>query len=162
MNSIAMLDIILMIIMFIFAIRCILQGFLRELISMTSWICGILGAIFFYRQAADFIRNNFFQDIPILPEVLAFFGVFFVIFLIIKVLEVLLKDVLDMIRLGAADRFMGFLLGLVEGLVCAVVLLFIINIQPIFDTEPIFAGSIFAERLLPIIQLHSPELPRDI
>ncbi|MDR2535733.1 MAG: CvpA family protein [Treponema sp.] len=156
MNTIAMLDIILLILMLIFVVRCTLQGFVKEVLSMTSWICGILGAIFFYKQGAAFIRTMFFQDVRLLPEVLAFAAVFFIIFLLIKIFEVLIKDIVNAVDLGGVDRFMGTLVGFVEGLACIVFVLFLITIQPIFETEPILEGSFFAEYFLPLIERHIP------
>ncbi|MDR0524729.1 MAG: CvpA family protein [Spirochaetaceae bacterium] len=155
MNPIAMLDIILSILMLIFVIRCTLQGFVKEVLSMIAWIGGILGAIFFYKQGGAFIRTRFFQEVPILPEVLAFFLVFFLIFLLLKIFEVLIRDCLDAVNLGGIDRFMGLLLGVVEGCACVVVIIFLITIQPVFETAPIFENSLFARYVLPLIDVYS-------
>ena len=126
---------------------------------MTSWLCAILGAILLYKQATDFMRSKFFQQaIPILPELLAFSAVFFIIFLVVKVFEVLIKDILKSIDLGGMDRFMGLLLGIIEGLVCMIVILFIINIQPIFEKQPIFEGSVLAGLFLPLIEGYVPSI----
>ncbi|MDR0562303.1 MAG: CvpA family protein [Spirochaetaceae bacterium] len=156
MQRIAMLDIILLILMLIFIVRCTLQGFVKEVLSMTSWIGGILGAIFFFRQGAAFIRTKFFQDVPLLPEALAFSAVFFIIFLLIKVFETLIRDIVDEVHLGGVDHIMGTLIGVAEGFACAVLVLFLITIQPVFETEPIFKGSLFAEYFLPLIEEHIP------
>lgn len=147
----AMLDIILLILMLIFVVRCTLQGFVREVLSTASWICGILGAILFYKRGSEFIRARFFQDIRILPELLAFSGVFFIIFLLIKIVEALLKDIINRLDMGGVDRFMGLLLGFIEGLICMVVVLFVITIQPIFEIAPIIEGSVIAQLFLPLI-----------
>ncbi|MDR2485754.1 MAG: CvpA family protein [Treponema sp.] len=152
----AMLDIILLILMLIFVVRCALQGFVREVLSMTSWICGILGAILFYKRGAEFIRTRFFQDIRILPELLAFSGVFFIIFLLIKIVEALFKDIINRLDMGGVDRFMGLLLGFIEGLICIVAVLFVITIQPIFEIEPIIEGSVIAQLFLPLIAEQIP------
>ncbi|MDR0569375.1 MAG: CvpA family protein [Spirochaetaceae bacterium] len=158
MHRIAMLDIILSILMLIFIIRCTLQGFVKEVLSMTSWIGGILGAVFFYRQGAVFIRTKFFEDVPLLPEVLAFAMAFFIIFLLIKIFEVLITDIVNAVDLGGVDRIMGTLVGVAEGFACAVVVLFIITIQPLFETEPIFEGSVFAQYFLPLIEQYTPSV----
>lgn len=156
MRSIAMLDIILLILMLIFVIRCTLQGFVREVLSMTSWIGGILGGVFFYKQGAAVIRTRFFQDVPLLPEVLAFALVFFIIFLLMKIFEVLIKDMINAVNLGWIDHIMGTFVGIAEGVACGVLILFLITIQPVFEAQPILEGSIFGQYLLPLLDQYTP------
>jgi membrane protein required for colicin V production len=156
MHSIAMLDIILAILILILVVRCALRGFLTEVFSVASFIFGILGAISFYKKGTQFIRARVFQDVPILPEILAFTALFCIIFVAIKVLESLIKDIVERIDLGGVDRFMGVLWGFIEGLVCVVLVLFVLHIQPLVEKESILEGSIFAQLLLPVIEQSIP------
>lgn len=156
MQSIAMLDIILGILILIFVVRCALRGFLAEFLSMASVIFGILGAISFYKKGSIFIRTKVFQDVPILPEILAFTAIFCIIFVAIKVLESLLKDIMERIDFGGVDRFIGVLWGFIEGLVCVVLVLFVLNIQPLVEKETILGGSMFAQLFIPLIEQHVP------
>jgi membrane protein required for colicin V production len=156
MHSIAMLDIILGILILIFVVRCALRGFLAEFLSMTSVIFGIIGAISFYKRGSGFIRTLVFQDVPILPEILAFTALFCIIFMAIKVLESLLKDIMERIDLGGVDRFIGVLWGFIEGLVCVILVLFVLNIQPVVEKESILEGSVFAQLFIPVIEEHIP------
>lgn len=156
MRSIAMLDIILAILILILVVRCALRGFLKEVFSVTSFIFGIMGAISFYRKGAAFIRTQVFQDVPILPEILAFTALFCIIFVVIKVLESLLKDIMERVDLGGVDRFMGVLWGFIEGLVCVLLVLFVLDIQPLIEKESILEGSVFAQLLMPVIHQTIP------
>ena len=156
MHSISILDIIFGILILIFVVRCALRGFLTEVLSMTSVIFGILTAISFYKRGAVFIRTKVFQDVPILPEILAFTAIFCIVFVVIKILESLLKDILDRVDLGGVDRFIGVLWGFIEGLVCVILVLFILNVQPLVEKESILEGSVFAQLLIPVIEQHIP------
>ena len=155
-NTIAILDIIFLILILLSIVRCALRGFIKEFLSMTSLICGVIAAIFFYKKGAIFLRDRFFSDIRIIPEALAFSILFFTAFLAMKIVELMLKDVVNMIDLGGVDRFIGILLGFLEGLVVVVAALFVITVQPVFEVEPILRESVFAQLLVPLIQAQIP------
>jgi membrane protein required for colicin V production len=87
----------------------------------------------------------------ILPEVLAFIALFLIVFVLIKILGAILKDIIAGIKLGGADRFLGLVFGLGEGLIVISLILFVLTIQPLFDPGPILQKSLFAELLLPFV-----------
>jgi membrane protein required for colicin V production len=90
-------------------------------------------------------------NLKIIPEIIAFIALFLIVFIAIKILEAILKDIIEGIRLGRADRFLGILFGLVEGIIVVSLLLFVFSVQPLFDPEPLLTKSFFAGLLLPFI-----------
>jgi membrane protein required for colicin V production len=50
------------------------------------------------------------------------------------------------------DRFLGFILGLAEGVVAVSLILLLLTVQPLFDEGPLLRGSVFSEFLLPLIR----------
>jgi membrane protein required for colicin V production len=151
MKGIAVIDIVFIVLAIILTVRCALRGFIGELMSMASVVLGLLAALFFYKNGGMFIREKFMPGMNIIPEILAFIVLFLIVFVVIKILESILKDIIERIRLGGADRFLGVVFGLVEGLIVISLVLFVFTIQPLFDPAPILKGSIFAEFLLPLI-----------
>ncbi|MDR1239960.1 MAG: CvpA family protein [Treponema sp.] len=151
MTGIAVIDIIFIVLAIILTIRCALRGFIGELMSMASVVLGLLAALFFYKNGGAFIREKFLPGMKIFPEVLAFIALFLIVFIVIKILEGILKDIIERIRLGGADRFLGVIFGLVEGVIVISLILFVLTIQPLFDPAPILRESFFAELLLPLI-----------
>jgi membrane protein required for colicin V production len=151
MKGIAVIDVIFIALVLILTIRCALRGFIGELMSMASVVLGLLAALFFYKNGAVFIRDQFMPGIQIVPEILAFIILFLIVFIVIKILEGILKDIIERIRLGGADRFLGIIFGLVEGAIVISLILFVLTIQPLFDPVPILRDSFFAELLLPLI-----------
>jgi membrane protein required for colicin V production len=149
--GLAVIDIVFLIIIAIFALRCALRGIVGELMSMAALVLGLLAAIFFFRKAADLIRGRFVPDVKALPEIISFVAVFIGVFAIIKILETILKDIIERIQLGGADRFLGFLLGIAEGLVIVCLLLFLIIVQPFVESDLILEGSFLADLLMPFI-----------
>ena len=86
-----------------------------------------------------------------IPEILAFIALFLIVFLVIKLLEIMLKGIINEIKLGGADRFLGIIFGFAEGLAVISLILFVVRIQPLFDPSSILSDSFFARLLLPLI-----------
>jgi membrane protein required for colicin V production len=107
--------------------------------------------LFFYKNGADFIRAHFLPDLQKVPEVIAFILLFLIVFFIVKLLEFIFKDVIYEIQLGNADRFLGVVFGLAEGIAVISLVLFLLRIQPLFDPDSLLSGSFFAHFLLPLI-----------
>jgi membrane protein required for colicin V production len=151
MKGIAVIDIIFVVLAIILMVRCALRGFIGELMSMASVVLGLLAALFFYKNGGVFIREKFMPDMTIIPEILAFIALFLIVFIIIKILEGILKDIIERIQLGGADRILGIVFGLAEGVIVISLILFVLTIQPLFDPAPVLRGSFFARLLLPLI-----------
>jgi membrane protein required for colicin V production len=161
------IDYVFLALTLLLVIRCTLRGFISEFMTLASLVLGALGSLFLYRSCAVFLRDQglktFTENIPSLikkllpslvrniPEILAFILIFAVIFLTVKLVEFLLKDIVQRISLGSVDRFLGLLFGMVEGIAVTSLLLLVLNVQPIFDAAPLLEGSVFAELLLPFV-----------
>jgi membrane protein required for colicin V production len=149
--EIVVIDIIFIGIIIIFALNCAVKGFIREVMSLAAAILGALSAIFFFRAGAVFVRDSYMPEIKVLPEIIAFVGIFLIVFVSIKLLEVMLKNIVEGIHLGGPDHVLGFIFGVAEGIIVVCFLLFVISVQPFFDSDSILNGSFFAELLLPFV-----------
>ena len=158
MNNIAIIDIVFLGIIGISALRCGVRGFISEVLSIAAVIIGILSAIFFFRNGAVFVRDQFMPEVKVVPEIIAFLMIFVIAFAIVKIVEITLKNIIEGIRLGGLDRLLGFIFGFAEGLVIVCLLLFLLSIQPFFDSRVILEKSLFAEILLPFIMGTKEEL----
>ncbi|MDR1148098.1 MAG: CvpA family protein [Spirochaetaceae bacterium] len=145
--SYALIDIVLMLLLLIITIRAALHGFVEEVFGVAWLILGLIFAVKFYVKGAAFIRTKILQDVKILPEVLAFIALFLIVFVIVKAVTFMLKDIIEKIRLGGLDHFLGALFGILEGLAAAALVIFIINVQPLFDKDAVLKGSIFNQVL---------------
>jgi membrane protein required for colicin V production len=149
--GIAGIDIAFLVIIGISFLRCAVRGFISELLSMAALIFGLLFAIFFFKNGAVLIREWFLPNVKILPEIIAFVALFILVYIIVKILEMTLKNIIEGIQLGGLDRLLGAFLGIIEGIVVVCLVLFLISIQPFFNSEPVLEKSIFAKILLPFI-----------
>jgi membrane protein required for colicin V production len=150
-----MLDIILGSLMLILIIRCALRGFIEEMMSMASLVLGVLAAVFFHKNGARFITQRF--HITGLPaEILAFGALFLTVFIAVKLLEYVLRDIVLRVNLGGVDRFLGILFGIAEGMVLAALIVFLLRLQPLFDPSSLLRDSLFARLLLPLAGMVIP------
>jgi membrane protein required for colicin V production len=79
----------------------------------------------------------------------AFAAIFIIVFVAIKLIESVLKDIIRRISLSAIDHLLGFFFGIAEGLVIVIIILVIITVQPLFDKDVVLDGSVFARLLMP-------------
>ncbi|MDR1256414.1 MAG: CvpA family protein [Spirochaetaceae bacterium] len=143
----APLDIVFTVLILIIVVRAALNGFVEEVFGMAWLILGLIFSICFYHRGAVFIRTKMLADVKILPEIMAFVILFLIVFVVIKIITSILKDIVQKIRLGGLDHFLGALFGIFEGLLAAALILFIIDIQPLFDKNAVLKNSIYNQFL---------------
>jgi membrane protein required for colicin V production len=144
------LDVILVVIMLISAFLAMLRGLTREMLSIMSWALAALAALFIYQLYRDSVRALFPADTPaILADGVLVVTVFLIVLVIVSLITVRLSDrVLDS-RVGALDRTLGFVFGLLRGLLLVVIAYeLLIAIMP-KETLP---GWVTEARSLPVIE----------
>jgi membrane protein required for colicin V production len=147
----AIMDIIFLVLIFIMVLRCGLRGFVKELLSMAAVVLGLLAAILFYKPGAAFVRTKILADVAALPELIAFAALLAIVFFVIRILEHIIQDIITRINVGGLDHALGLVLGLLEGLILVSLLIFIINIQPLFNGATLLEHSFFAKALAPLV-----------
>jgi membrane protein required for colicin V production len=114
-----LLDIILLAVMLISGILAMVRGFIREVLSIASWIAA--AGLTFYTfpklkpEALKYVSNE------MVASGLVVGGVFLGTLLIVSLITIKISDMILDSRIGALDRTMGFLFGLARGLVIVVV-----------------------------------------
>jgi membrane protein required for colicin V production len=141
------LDVILVLIMLISGGLAMLRGLTREMLSIMSWALAAVAALFVYPIYRDRIRNLIQPDI--LADGVLITTVFVIVLILVSLITVRLSDrVLDS-RVGAVDRTLGFIFGLVRGLILVVIAYeLLIAIMP-KETLP---GWVTEARALPVIE----------
>ena len=147
----AVIDIVFILILILSALICSVKGFVSEVMALVAVILGILSAVFFFRAGAELLRELFMGDIKVLPEIIAFVVILCVVFVLIKFIGMIVKGIIEGIRLGWLDRFLGFLYGCAKGILVICLLLLLISVLPFINSGSILNKSFFAELLLPFI-----------
>ncbi|MCL2809157.1 MAG: CvpA family protein [Treponema sp.] len=147
----SVIDIVFVALIGLLMIRCYLKGFVSELLSMAGIVFGLFASLYFYKNGGQFIREKFLPESEIIPEIIAFVLLFIIVCSIIKLLEKILLNIIDQISLTGADSFIGIIFGFAEGIVVVSLILFLLKIQPLFDSSELLDNSFFARLLLPFI-----------
>ena len=145
--GIAALDIVLAIVILILAVRAGLRGIIQEAGGLAAWTLGILFAVSFYSRGGAYIRSKVLADVDLAPEILAFIGLFAIVFLAIKIISSMLGDIIERLGLNVLNNGLGVLFGLFEGIVFAALAIYVISRQPLFDPNVVLEGSLFAKVL---------------
>ncbi len=149
--NIAAFDIVSLIILFLLALRATFRGFLTEIMSMASIIVGIIIAVIFTRPVSVLLENYIGQSFW--NMIIAFLGLFLVSYLIIKIFESSLNTLIEKVQLEKLDQSLGFFLGLIEGFLLIIILVFALQAQQIFDVSNLFDNSYastIAGKIIPI------------
>lgn len=154
MTDVNPLDIVLIVIIAAAAIRCAFKGFIAEFMSFAAIILGVVAAVFFSKAGAILIDT--YVGFSNWNQIVAFLVIFILVYLLMKLLEGILYRILDKIHLERLDRVLGLFLGLVEGGLAVMLVVYIMRVQPIFDLQPLLDGSVLARFILEIIPVMMP------
>ena len=114
------LDYIFIAILLIFTIRGFARGLINEVFGIGSVIFSLFAGIMLYQKMAEVFSRSMS---PLLSKILGFLAVFICAFILIKIIQLLLKTIFSGAVLGSLDKTLGLLLGFVEGAALVFVLL---------------------------------------
>ncbi|GHV84071.1 hypothetical protein AGMMS50212_14110 [Spirochaetia bacterium] len=149
----APVDVVFTLLIVILIIRSALHGFVDEVMGIASVTLGIFFAGAFFNEGAAFIRTRFMQNVKIFPEILSFIILFLIVFVLVKIITAILRDIIVRIKLSGLDSFLGALFGIIEGIVVVGIIIFVINIQPLFDKQKVLNESIYSHLLSNNVQV---------
>lgn len=135
------------------AARCFVRGFVQEILSVASYAGGLFAGLLFSNVVIDFAAKNLGTgSLPASVQYIIAFAICFILgFLIMRLIEKLLREGLEAANLEIFDRILGLALGIGEGLAIVALALIVIEIQPFFNTESLLSNSLFARTILPLI-----------
>lgn len=116
---ITILDGILLVIMFLSAILAMIRGFVREVLSIASWVAAAIAAFLLYKQVLPFVQQYIAQENVALGVSVA--GVFLITLILVSYITMRISDFVLDSRIGALDRSLGFVFGALRGLLLVVV-----------------------------------------
>lgn len=139
------------------AIISFFRGFLREAISLGFWIVGLLVAL----KYAYPVHERFIHGIasPMLSYLVAFVGIFLIVFIIGVVTNMIIHAMIKAAGLSYADRMIGIVFGVVRGAAVVIVMLLFVNNGNLADVNAISQSKIAPEFMPTVIwaQKYLPE-----
>lgn len=144
--TISPLDIFFIAVILIATIRCLIRGFVKEFMSVAALVGGIGAAVLFSSQGGEIVVK--YLHLTRLSRLIAFLGIFILVYLVIKICEGLLQRILEKLHLEKLDRALGFFLGIIEGILLITVVIFVLQIQPFFPVEKFLQESFIANVII--------------
>jgi uncharacterized membrane protein required for colicin V production len=138
----------------ILAARCFVRGFIHEILSVASIAVGIFVGLLLSNTVILQILPKIKADkLPYQVQyIIAFILCFIAGFLLMKIIERMLREGLEASRLDILDRILGLVLGVAEGFIVVGLFIVILEIQPIVDVKAILSNSLYVRLLGPIIE----------
>ena len=117
------IDLIFLLVIFIFAIRGMLRGFIETVLNAAALLGGLVGGWFFYYS----LSLNL-QRIGIIKasQLAAFLIIFIGIYLAVKIIEHYVKRVTEEKSIDNLDKAAGFLTGAFQGFLLVVIFIIIV------------------------------------
>lgn len=137
--TISVLDYIFFVIIFIFAICALVKGFINEFFGKAALILGIIGSVFFYDDVAKLFMGKI--DKVVVCNIIGFVSVFVVVFLVVKLIGLLFSKIFQISILYSLDKVLGFSFGFIEGAAIVCFIIFLLQIQPFFNSTKLLNGS---------------------
>ena len=140
------LDGILLVIMLISAVLAMIRGFVREVLSIASWVAAAVAAYLLYERLLPYVKQYISHDLVALGASVAV--IFLVTLVIVSYITMRISDFVLDSRIGALDRTLGFVFGAVRGMLLVVVGMMFFNwfVHP--DQQP---GWILQAKSRPIL-----------
>jgi len=135
------IDVVFILIILYCTIDATVKGFIHEFFSKTAFVLGIFLASMFFQKLSGFIDP--FIKIALLSKVIAFLIIFILVYLVVRIIQQCIKNSFESDIMKGLDRALGFLFGLVEGVVIVCFVLTLLYAQPWFNVDNLLQDSFF-------------------
>mgnify|MGYP001766651249 CR=1 FL=1 len=119
MDFITLLDGIVVVVVLVSALLAMYRGFLREVLSIASWVAALAVAVMFHKQALPTVKAYIANEQVALGVTAV--GLFLITLLVVSWITMKISDFVLDSAFGALDRSFGFLFGAARGLLLIVV-----------------------------------------
>lgn len=113
--EIGVIDIVIVVILIAGALLGRMSGFIKTLISLTSWVVGVVLGIMFGATIGSWIFPHGLDSVAWLPDVIGFALLLIVVLVAGAFLQQIVNKALDSTGLKPLDRVLGMVLGFVTG-----------------------------------------------
>lgn len=159
MGFMSVIDIIIIAIVVISLLVGLFRGFIKEVLSLASWIASLWIAYTYATMGAVYLEP--YIDQPPLRTVAAFAGIFVVSLLLISLASYLIYRLLAISGITGVDRTLGTFFGLVRGIVIVAVLILGATFMD-FTSQPWWQESLLVNYFSPVSEFIRSLLPSEI
>lgn len=122
---VTVLDIVVILVVLISAALAMVRGFVREVLSIASWVAAAAAAYFLYKPLVPLVQP--YVESGTVATIIAAAAIFFIALIIASYITMRVSDFVIDSRVGAVDRVFGFVFGAVRGVLLVVIALLFFN-----------------------------------
>lgn len=141
-------DIIIVAIVLFSALISLFRGFVREALSLVSWVLAFWFALSFCHPLSDLLTN--YIKSPTLRIGAAFGGIFVVVLIACGIINYIISTLVDKTGLSGTDRLLGIVFGLIRGVLLVAALLLVARLTTPMADEEWWTGSTFIQYFDPV------------
>ncbi len=119
--TLTILDLIVLVVVLISATLAMVRGFVREVLSVASWVAAVAAAYFFYKPLVPLVKADI--ESGTIATIIEAAVIFFIALIIASYITTRISDFVIDSRVGAVDRGLGFVFGAARGLLLLVIAL---------------------------------------
>jgi membrane protein required for colicin V production len=119
------LDIVVIVVVLVSATLAMVRGFVREVLSVASWLAAVAAAYFLYKPIVPLVKP--YIESGTVATIVAAAAIFFIALIVASYITTKISDFVIDSRVGAIDRGLGFLFGAARGLLLLVIALLFFN-----------------------------------
>lgn len=153
------IDFILLGVIFFSSLVSILRGFMKEMVSLMSWVAAFVISIFYSAHLAPLLPASI--EIPSMRLAIAFIILFILTLLVGGVINAVLGVLVKKTGLSGTDRSIGVVFGMVRGVFLVSVLILLGSLTPM-PQDPWWKGSQVIHHLTPVALWLRDLLPNDL
>lgn len=146
-SELTIVDYVVLGILLISGLIAAYRGFLKETLSVSSWLIAALAAVFFWPVTKPFARALLQPDL--LADFFALIGLFFLILIPASFMSFRLSELVRDSSAGPLDRSLGFVFGLARGLLVVGLGYVVFTSLASEENHP---GWVREARLLPVVR----------
>lgn len=166
MEGFTIVDAIVAVIILVSAILAYGRGLVREVLAIAGWIAAAVVAFIFAPQAEPLIQqipvlDKFLGDSCELSIIAAFAGVFALALIVMSIFTPLFSSAVQRSALGGIDQGLGFLFGVLRGILLVAVAFVVYNRVLVDATVPVVDASRSAEVFASLEDRLNAEMPED-
>lgn len=153
------IDYILLAIILVSALLSLWRGFVREALSLASWVAALWVALLFFHDLADWLAR--WIETPSVRDAVGFGVLFVVTVLIGGLVSYLAGQLVAKTGLTSTDRALGVIFGIARGIVIVAVLVLLAGLTAI-PQDPWWQESLLLEHFQEMAVWLKSFLPEDI
>lgn len=152
-------DWIILGIVLISSLMSLRRGFVREAISLATWVAAFIVGRLFYEVLAEII-SGYFDASPSVYQLIAFLVLFIATLIVGNLIGSLVGSLVKLTGLSATDRVLGVGFGALRGGLVVVIMLVLLKMTPVIE-DPWWRESQLIPHFL-VMEAWSRDMAKDI